>query len=207
MISHSLRRAASIALGALLLAGAPLAVIAASAADNNPPVDAVPLVRPGELPPQSSGMPADKPDMAPAVPTDAPAPLSATTADEPKFGAVPLPQPEPALERIPFEPDEVTLSAPVEARLKDFVDRFKTQSGRIALKAYAGDIGDVGMNARRTALKRALAVRQFLLDQGIDQDRIDVQALGGVRDAGVHDRIDIIQQGRQSVRKKTGTAD
>jgi outer membrane protein OmpA-like peptidoglycan-associated protein len=196
MISHLWRRTALLA--ACLAAGVP------ALADDSPPVDAVPIMRPGSLPPRDQAMPG-----APLAAPDAASttePLSPATVGEPKFGAVPLGPPEAALERIAFEPDEVTLSAPVEARLKEFSDRFKAEAGRVALKAYAGDIGDAGMNARRTALKRALAVREFLLAQGIEAERIDVQALGGVRDAGPHDRVDIIQQGRQSLRKKARTA-
>jgi outer membrane protein OmpA-like peptidoglycan-associated protein len=204
MILNLLRKTALIALGALLLAGPfLLARQVARADDSDQPVDAVPLVRPGALPPRSDTAP-DMP--APAAPDEAPAPLT-SAGDEPKFGAVPLPPPEAAIERIAFDPDEVTLGAAAQARLQTFADRFKTQSGRIALRAYAGEIADVGMNARRTALKRALSVREFLLAQGIDAERIDVQALGGVRDAGPHDRVDIIQSGRQTVRKKTPAAD
>ncbi len=192
MISHLLRRTVMAAMAASLAASLP------AQADDNGPVDAVPLVRPSGMPPRAATMPDDQP----AAPDTSDTPLSATTADDFKLGATPLPAPEAALERIPFDIDEVTLGDAAETRLKSFADRFKSQSGRVMLRAYAGAIGDVTMNARRTSLKRALAVREFLLAQGIDAERLDVQALGGAHDAGPRDRVDIIQAGRQSVGKK-----
>lgn len=195
MISHLLRRTVMAAMAASLAASLP------AQADDNGPVDAVPLVRPSGMSPRAATMPDDQPT-APDTSGVPDTPLSATTADDFKLGATPLPAPEAALERISFDIDEVTLGDAAEARLKSFADRFRSQSGRVMLRAYAGAIGDVTMNARRTSLKRALAVREFLLAQGIDAERLDVQALGGAHDAGPRDRVDIIQAGRQSVGKK-----
>lgn len=64
-------------------------------------------------------------------------------------------------------------------------------SDRIELEAYGGDRGDKGSDARRLSLKRALAVRQALIDDGVPAERIDVRAMGGVDDSGPADRVDV----------------
>ncbi len=64
-------------------------------------------------------------------------------------------------------------------------------SDRIELEAYGGNRGDKGSDARRLSLKRALAVRQALIDDGVSADRIDVRAMGGVDDSGPADRVDV----------------
>lgn len=63
-------------------------------------------------------------------------------------------------------------------------------ASRIELRAYGGARGDKGSDARRLALKRALAVRQILIDDGVDAGRIDVRAMGGA-ESGPADRVDI----------------
>ena len=62
---------------------------------------------------------------------------------------------------------------------------------RIQLMAYGGTRGDKGSDARRLSLKRALAIRQVLIDDGVAAERIDVHAMGGVDDSGPADRVDV----------------
>jgi outer membrane protein OmpA-like peptidoglycan-associated protein len=64
-------------------------------------------------------------------------------------------------------------------------------SARIQIQAYGGNRGDKGSDARRLSLKRALAVRQVLIDDGVPAERIDVRAMGGVDDKGPADRVDV----------------
>jgi outer membrane protein OmpA-like peptidoglycan-associated protein len=64
-------------------------------------------------------------------------------------------------------------------------------SSRIQLLAYGGDKGDKGSDARRLSLKRALAIRQVLIDDGVPSERIDVHAMGGADDGGPADRVDV----------------
>ena len=66
----------------------------------------------------------------------------------------------------------------------------RTQS-RVELMAYGGNKGDKGSDARRLSLKRALAIRQVLIDSGVSSARIDVHAQGGVDDTGPTDRVDV----------------
>src|ERR1700722_13788236 len=66
-----------------------------------------------------------------------------------------------------------------------------SSGSRIQLLAYGGDKGDKGSDARRLSLKRALAIRQVLIDDGVPSERIDVRAMGGVDDGGPADRVDV----------------
>ena len=64
-------------------------------------------------------------------------------------------------------------------------------SSRVQLLAYGGNRGDKGSDARRLSLKRALAIRQVLIDNGVSPERIDVRAMGGADDTGPADRVDV----------------
>ena len=64
-------------------------------------------------------------------------------------------------------------------------------ASRIELQAFGGNKGDKGSDARRLSLKRALAIRQILIDDGVNADRIDVRAMGGADDSGPADRVDV----------------
>lgn len=72
----------------------------------------------------------------------------------------------------------------------------KTMSGdtelRLQIVAYATGDDDNASQARRLSLSRALAVRSYLIDQGIRSTRMDVRALGNKFDAGPGDRVDLI---------------
>jgi outer membrane protein OmpA-like peptidoglycan-associated protein len=62
---------------------------------------------------------------------------------------------------------------------------------RVELMAYGGNKGDKGSDARRLSLRRALAIRQVLIDAGVSSSRINVHAEGGVDDTGPADRVDV----------------
>lgn len=62
---------------------------------------------------------------------------------------------------------------------------------KIELEAYGGARHDKSSDARRLSLKRALSVRQLLIDDGVPADKIDVRAMGGVDDKGPADRVDV----------------
>lgn len=64
-------------------------------------------------------------------------------------------------------------------------------NARVELQAFGGVKGDKGSDARRLSLKRALAIRQVLIDDGVSPDRIDVRAMGGADDSGPADRVDV----------------
>jgi len=50
------------------------------------------------------------------------------------------------------------------------------------------------VSPRRLSLSRALAVRAFLIDQGVRSTRLDVRALGDKTGDGPADRVDIVPQ-------------
>ncbi|HEX3430166.1 MAG TPA: OmpA family protein [Rhizomicrobium sp.] len=64
-------------------------------------------------------------------------------------------------------------------------------ASRIQLEAYGGTPGDKSSEARRLSLKRALAVRQLLIDSGVPSSHIVVRAMGGADDQGPNDRVDV----------------
>jgi len=63
-------------------------------------------------------------------------------------------------------------------------------TAHIQLEAFGGKPGDKSSDARRLSLKRALIIRQLLIDDGIPSERIVVRAMGGASD-GASDRVDI----------------
>jgi outer membrane protein OmpA-like peptidoglycan-associated protein len=65
----------------------------------------------------------------------------------------------------------------------------------VELEAYGGAPGDKSSDARRLSLRRALAIRQLLIDSGVPAERIDVRALGGIDDRGNADRVDVFLRG------------
>jgi hypothetical protein len=66
-----------------------------------------------------------------------------------------------------------------ESGLKELADRMKTQESlRLQVVAYAAGDDLSASAARRLSLSRALAVRTFLIDNGVRSTRIDVRALG-----------------------------
>ena len=64
-------------------------------------------------------------------------------------------------------------------------------SAGVEIDAYGGPPGDKSSGARRLSLRRAIAVRQMLIDGGIPSERIIVRALGGIDDQGNADRVDV----------------
>jgi outer membrane protein OmpA-like peptidoglycan-associated protein len=73
----------------------------------------------------------------------------------------------------------------------DLNSAMSSPGARVELQAFGGGKGDKGSDARRLSLKRALAIRQVLIDDGVSADRIDVHAMGGVDDTGPADRVDV----------------
>ena len=64
-------------------------------------------------------------------------------------------------------------------------------ASHIEVIAYGGNRGDRSSDARRLSLKRALAIRQLLIEGGVPAGRIDVRAMGGANDAAAADRVDV----------------
>ena len=62
----------------------------------------------------------------------------------------------------------------------------------IQVRAYAAGSSESNSAARRLSLKRAVAVRTYMIHKGMQAARIDVRALGPAPDAGPADRVDIV---------------
>jgi outer membrane protein OmpA-like peptidoglycan-associated protein len=71
----------------------------------------------------------------------------------------------------------------------------ESESARVEIEAFGGPPGDKSSDARRLSLRRALAIRQLLIDSGIPANRIDVKAQGGIDDQGKADRVDVYLSG------------
>ncbi len=80
---------------------------------------------------------------------------------------------------------------PIKLLAGDLNSAIEAGATRIQLQAFGGAPGDKSSDARRISLKRALAIRQILIDNGVPADRIDVRAMGGVTDKGEPDRVDV----------------
>jgi outer membrane protein OmpA-like peptidoglycan-associated protein len=88
------------------------------------------------------------------------------------------------------DPAESALGA-IKFLAGDLNSAMVSASSRVQIQAYGGNRGDKGSDARRLSLKRALAIRQVLIDDGVPAERIDVRAMGGVDDKGPADRVDV----------------
>ena len=93
---------------------------------------------------------------------------------------------------VRFRSGSSVLTRDDERRLKVMVQSLAPTETRLQLKAYAEATGNDTSKARRLSLSRALAVRSFLIENGLRSTRIDVRALGIARDGGAPDRVDIV---------------
>ena len=80
----------------------------------------------------------------------------------------------------------------VREALRGLSDRMSQQENmRLQLLAYAGNADTSASAARRLSLSRALAVRSYLIENGVRSTRIDVRALGNKSTEEVTERVDI----------------
>jgi outer membrane protein OmpA-like peptidoglycan-associated protein len=176
------------------------AQVAATAPDTAPP------------PPSDGGMPlqfSDEP--ATAVPTTPAAPAPAHTKSQTKVAST---EPPPAqtgsapakagggdhanlskraailFEQNATDPSPAQYDG-VKLLAGDLNSALEAGAARVQLEAYGGTPGDKSSDARRLSLKRALAVRQLLIDDGVPSSRIDIRAMGGTDDKGPSDRVDV----------------
>lgn len=80
--------------------------------------------------------------------------------------------------RIRFTPGAEEIGTEAGDLLSGLVEKLVADGGsQIEIRAYAGAKPDPA-NARRVSLSRALNIRSFLIDRGIDSKRIALRALG-----------------------------
>jgi len=95
--------------------------------------------------------------------------------------------------RIVFAPESAEVPPEAEAALKELAAMMAAdETLRLELLAYAAGNEDQANRARRMSLSRALAVRAYLINEGVRSTRMDVRALGNNVDGEPADRVDIL---------------
>ncbi len=151
-----------------------------------------PTTRPGAAPPPP-GASAPPPAPPKAV---ARAPVAVKPAGSPpsRVAALPRAAKPTAVERVlrlKFTTESISLSPSAEEQLRALAGELSGDTARLWLKAYAGEADRTASAARRLSLSRALAVRSFLIEQGIRSTRIGVRAFGFPTDGGPTERVDV----------------
>jgi len=94
--------------------------------------------------------------------------------------------------RIVFDAETSKLPQTARESLLNMATEMRTQDNlRLQLLAYAGNADSSSSAARRLSLSRALAVRSFLIENGVRSTRIDVRALGNKSTDAITERVDI----------------
>ena len=154
---------------------------------------AAPAPTPTPTPPPAPAPAAPAAVAAAPAPTPPPAPAPTPvrsapqqTASVPAGGGVPG--------RVVFQPNVTDVADQAKPTLDAVIRSMKADDQlRIQLVAYASGAPDQTSQARRVSLSRAIAVRSYLIEQGVRSTRIDVRALGNRPDSGgPADRVDIV---------------
>jgi len=124
----------------------------------------------------------------------APAPAAAASAPPP--AAPPLAASLPPSRagqpsaRLAFAADSADPSPDLRNELRDVVEQLRrAPDGRLRIEGFAA--GEDANRSRRLSLSRALAVRAYLIDQGLASTRMDVFARGNQPEDGPADRVDV----------------
>lgn len=111
----------------------------------------------------------------------------ASLAEKEKIPAV---APMAANASLNFTVDSKALPSGSESQLKPISEVLKNkENARVTLKAYATAEDDA--KAKRVALSRGLAVRNYLIDQGVNPLRINLMPLGNKGSGGNPERVDV----------------
>lgn len=94
---------------------------------------------------------------------------------------------------VSFTEEQTELPSTAADALTPLADRMKSdESLRVQLLAYASSADGSASSVRRKSLSRALSVREFLMDQGVQSTRIEVRALGDQNEGGNPNRVDAV---------------
>jgi outer membrane protein OmpA-like peptidoglycan-associated protein len=95
--------------------------------------------------------------------------------------------------QILFDTESVELSDSATSQLDQLAEILEAdESLRVQLLAYANSPDGSNSAARRLSLSRALAVRAYLIDEGIRTARFIVRAQGADTGGGPPDRVDVV---------------
>jgi outer membrane protein OmpA-like peptidoglycan-associated protein len=129
--------------------------------------------------------------------TAAPPPKRVASANPPPAASTP-PATATGLKRqsvIPFPAGQSSPAATdvyaIHALANSLNAALNAGAQRVQLEAYGGPRGDKSSDSRRLSLKRALVIRELLIEDGVPSEKIDVRAMGGVEDSGATDRVDV----------------
>lgn len=153
-------------------------------------------------PPTSRGLVTPQPITPPAA-AHPPAQAQAPQAQAPKVDTVaargagsgfgPSVQQRDSGVRLLFPVNEATLPEDALQALAGIARRLEAEHNLyVQLLAYAEGTEDEASKARRLSLSRALAVRSYLMNDGVRSTRIEVRALGHKAEGGPADRVDVV---------------
>ncbi|MFN7613009.1 MAG: OmpA family protein [Alphaproteobacteria bacterium] len=92
---------------------------------------------------------------------------------------------------IVFDKDKTDLNEASKIRLGELALQIVKNNQQVRIVAYAAGTPEQASIARRISLSRALQIRAFLIDKGVNQLNINVQALGNKVSSGQPERADI----------------
>ncbi len=137
-------------------------------------------------------------DSVPAAPVLAPpeAPQVATlppdSRDTTPVPGVPAPLPQPAGIRILYAADATELPEAARKDLDALAAWLQAHpEARLQIVGYASAATKTGSEARRRSLLRTLAVRTYLVENGVLSTRMDVRAMGDRTDETPKDRVEV----------------
>jgi len=159
---------------------------------EKPKVAEAPKVEPKPQPAPETVM-AEAPPPPPSTTIEPKEVTSAISAENDKqTSTASLPAQNEAAIRVVFQSGRSKLPSSVETDLKKMAEDLRSHpDDRVQLQAYAGGEDLSASKARRLSLSRALAVRSYLIDQGVQSTRIDVRALGNKTTEEPFDRVDV----------------
>lgn len=153
------------------------------------PVETAPTAKPPTPPVLPAVPPAPKAATVPATPASTPA--SAPTPSAPA-AQTPAAGKDPAALSMVFKATETALPLTMKESMDKLVATLRAdETKHVNLLAYASATSDQASTARRVSLARALSVRAYLIDNGINNLRINVQAEGDKNPGGASDRVDV----------------
>jgi outer membrane protein OmpA-like peptidoglycan-associated protein len=148
-------------LPALPEAGVKVASVEAKPTQAMPPLPSVKAgdAKAPELPP----LPAAKPTVVAALP----APDAKSAGDAAK-----------ASQSLTYPKGKSELSADAKSEINALAQKVKASQGSVRIVAYASGTAEESSVARRTSNARALQIRAFLIEKGVNAESINVQAFG-----------------------------
>lgn len=160
--------------------------------DSEPPAKVAALTPPGATVRGMVTPPLSAPSTTPTPPSAQPPAVKAEPVTSRGGSGAVIVQSNGSL-RLLFPANEATLPEEAQTALEAIARRMEAEHNLyIQLLAYAEGTDDEASKARRLSLSRALAVRSYLMNDGVRSTRIDVRALGHKVPDGPNNRVDVV---------------